>query len=534
MLPDARMSSNHRGRECAVRLTLTILLLLSACRDPVGPPPQPGFTFHGAGVSDTVGTTLVQPVTIELRDEDRRPLAGTRIVVRGRGLTTLGAGYSVESLTLDERGRGEVTVRLGISAGEAWLIAQTSQSELELTDSVSFQVLPGGAVQQVAFPGDTAVGVGSVLTVSLRLADRFGNVRPEVVPNVQFEAIAPNVTVAATGTVTASAVGRSGVEVRTETLVDTAWISVVPEGSLAVVGPDSEPRFRDYPFMGGGGLYVQDLDGDNRRLVAPVVKAPASPSWLPDGSALLLHSLAIVSLTGDSVQLAPGISARDASVSADGQWIYFTGRRDTDADSSTQVWRVREDGSDLEQISPPGVDAYGPSPSPDLTQVAYIDADDWPTRLVVQDLTTGDVRIIAEHRESSSDAGLGAPRWSPAGDWIAFTFPVIWSSRIVCYYTFRCPIPSSSVTVWGSQLKAARPDGSEVRDVACSSCVFLNVYVPGSRAAPAAISWSPDGEWLVSKMFYEDLRLTLVRFETGEMLPLNRSTVSFSMPAWMP
>jgi hypothetical protein len=87
-----------------------------------------------------------------------------------------------------------------------------------------------------------------------------------------------------------------------------------------------------------------------------------------------------------------------------------------------------------------------------------------------------------------------------------------------------------------------RPDGSETRDFLPSGHagpghVFLGPlrYVDRlTELEPPAVNWSPDGEWLIGKAFYPDLRLTLIRFATGERLPLNGSTVPFSMPAWKP
>src|SRR5688572_10184449 len=263
---------------------LSLLLALTTCQDNVGPDDDgtPGFTFVGGGVSDTVFANLPGAVTIELREENGRPAAGAVISVTGRGLSTSNRYYYFESVTLDSRGRGVVQVRLGTAAGTAWLVAfrYAEDRTLLLADSVSFQVLPGAAVNLVAQPADTAVGVGARYSTSIRSTDRWGNVRPEIATGVSYRPANANATVDASGVVTAVAVGRGAVELRTQAVVDTAWISVVPRGTLAFIGPDGE-RWRNHPFRGRGALHVEELDGSNRRTIAATVAPPANPSWSP-------------------------------------------------------------------------------------------------------------------------------------------------------------------------------------------------------------------------------------------------------------
>jgi Tol biopolymer transport system component len=191
---------------------------------------------------------------------------------------------------------------------------------------------------------------------------------------------------------------------------------------------------------------------------------------------------------------------------------------------------VRTNGTDVEQVSPPGISAYGGTPSPDLTRIAYIRVQPDSARLVVRDLVTGHERVIA--RVLAAGFGrLSAPRWSPTTDWIAYTSRTQNFANLIS--------PGSVFTKFAYQLRVVKADGSENRNLlppgsAGGGHLFDATTGVPSDPEPAVVSWSPDGEWLIGKAFYYDLRLTLIRFATGEKLPLNGSTVPFSMPAWKP
>jgi Tol biopolymer transport system component len=147
--------------------------------------------------------------------------------------------------------------------------------------------------------------------------------------------------------------------------------------------------------------------------------------------------------------------------SSDGQWIYFHG----EAATGTHVYRIRPDGTDLTNLTP-GRNAAMPSPSPDGQRVVYV-AD----RLVVQDLATGMTQAL------TGTEGARAPRWSPDGQWIAFTGQF-------------------------STLVLVRPDGTDRRTLTAD-------YIsPG-------VSWSPDSRWILVMSY----RLLLVDASSGAILP---------------
>lgn len=94
-------------------------------------------------------------------------------------------------------------------------------------------------------------------------------------------------------------------------------------------------------------------------------------SWHPDGEQMLLEDLVIVQLTGERARIPTGndsIIAGCGEFTADGAWIFFEGRRATEEHGVSHIWRIRADGTQLEQVMAGG---QMPSPSPDGTRVAF-------------------------------------------------------------------------------------------------------------------------------------------------------------------
>lgn len=78
----------------------------------------------------------------------------------------------------------------------------------------------------------------------------------------------------------------------------------------------------------------------------------------------------------------------DAQWSPDAEWIVFSSERN--GDGNTDVWRVRPDGSELQEVAAtPSVETAG-SLSPDGTLVAFSATyNNWKSNIWLQDLTTG-------------------------------------------------------------------------------------------------------------------------------------------------
>jgi len=473
--------------------------LLSAtalgCVVDIGGPPK------GAGIrvvrdisrADTIDAEPNARMVIEITDSNGR--LNHDVVVNVAGLPspadpeqlgmlamdTLRA--QVGSIALTTSRQTSFLVKFGRRAGPAGILITVP--ELELADSVSFTVMPGDPAFIRLKPGDTAVMVGNSFTQDAIIIDRGGN---DLGLHATFSSSSPAVTVAPTGKVDGSAVGRAGIMVRyvapSGLLQETAMVSVVPPGEIAQA--ISAPGATVTSAIG-----VRRTDGTMIRSY-PTPQAPFEPMWSPDGAKVYyvgtdqqsntqrLYSLniadgAIRTIVPDTVAALSGRSLAWPAPSRDGVWIYFTAQ---EPGNFSSVWRIHPDGTGAEKLvgdaPPPGDYRFRncPSPSPDGTRLAYTEKSVAANDVDVIDLTSRVVTVI-------SGTGADEVRWSPTGTRLA--------------------------TRGGAGLYVVNPDGSGLRQIAGPISYF------------GGLDWSPDGAFVVVKM---DSKPTIVDPDKGLFLPV--------------
>ncbi len=139
--------------------------------------------------------------------------------------------------------------------------------------------------------------------------------------------------------------------------------------------------FRD----GNREIYVMGADGSGPENLTLHDAWDVNPAWSPDG-----ERIAFVSDRNGDVEI----------------WSGF----------NTDIFVMNADGSGLEQVTsdPESLSADHPAWSPGGTSIAFskTDSEGYP-EVFVQELSSGDVRLVSEGRLAWS------PSWSPDGRWIA-------------------------------------------------------------------------------------------------------------------
>ncbi|HEX2168345.1 MAG TPA: hypothetical protein VHG09_14015 [Longimicrobiales bacterium] len=396
----------------------TILLIALAaipvgCGDPAGPREWEPVEFSTPAIEgDTVDAILPNPVVVTVRLPDGQPVPNARVAFQTtNGYVTGGqAGFDwlrAWYARTDTDGRAAVRYRLGSSTTEpARLTVRTSVDEAVL----ELNVHPGAPVGLRAFPAETAVAVMDTYTPAVLPVDRHGNPRPGAIA-ATFSLRQTDVAQVDGSDLTIVAPGKAIIDWSADGLDGTAIVYGMPPGRLAIASRDGIDVFD----MGTGSLqHIADEPSGCVR-------------WHPDGERMLRENLVIVQATGEAARVPTGndsIVAGCGEFTADGAWIFFEGRRATE--DTWFIWRIRPDGTQLEQITA----GHGtmPSPSPDGTRVAFrrkgvLYANvQWVVVATVGSaaLDTISPPINYCYLDAICAGGITALRWSPTGEWIAY------------------------------------------------------------------------------------------------------------------
>jgi Tol biopolymer transport system component len=170
-------------------------------------------------------------------------------------------------------------------------------------------------------------------------------------------------------------------------------------------------------------LWTMAPDGTDLRLLRDSLHYPEHPSVAPDGRTIVVEDfgfLVLMDADGQSLRrLETGLfSNLSPAWTPDGAWVLFMGSEA--ADQPVQIYRIRADGSDREQLTTAeGLGGHSPALSRDGRYLAYVaykfNVAPERTWLVVRDLTNGDERIVTD----SSFTGVSAS-WSPDASTLLF------------------------------------------------------------------------------------------------------------------
>jgi Tol biopolymer transport system component len=504
---------------------IVMLAAAAACDSPSGSNPPPGGTpglrvVSGADGSDTIDALLAQPLVVQLNDSRGQPMANVDVgflsVAVAEGSTQpsvvisptrgIGADGSVVLERTDAQGRAAIRVRMGRKAMRGGVMIGRPEDDVPIL--AEFTVQPGAARTLSAEPADTAVRVGRTFGLRASALDRHGN--PRSAEGVTYRVASGPATLAGSS-VSGSAVGRAAIIAEVPTAADTAWVSVVPEGTIAAYTAVAITNQK-------ASLYTMELDGSN--LLSRVTtgangghSANMGSAWSADGSQIFYHdshtdytrSLYVLDVaTGTSRRL---LSESDRMLEeswprfADG-WVYFEGGSFDDRAQGTVndplVYRVRPDGTGKTQVTQwdlIGTSRHG-MPAPSGAQLAFVGSFANPKPLHVLDVATGDMRSLGVIGQS--------PRWSHDGSEIFY-------------------VASGDLTYGSGQIRAIRPDGTGDRAV-----------TSGATPYDAHFDISPDGAYLIASM--RDGGLAVIRLSDGLELPVRTPALQQHLmaPSWKP
>jgi hypothetical protein len=371
--------------------------------------------------------------------------------------------------TTDDQGRAKAIVRFGSVAGLA--VVRLVVPVLNLTDSATYTVMPGGAVAVRASPVDTALDIGATATLRGRLVDRFNNTRPEPTTITAGPGSAISFDAAAR-TVTALDIGTQWLFTRYNSLVDSTSVRVVPSGRL-VVWSSLEQTVRLVNLNGSG----------ERTLVSGVASdLGAFPRFDPTRQHVTLHSatqngygspdvVIVVDTTGSPRRDIPAAIGFNMVIAtrqlADGT-VLVVGQRSLDTSHpGNSLWRVAADNTITFLVSVPELaSTYGGADiSHDGTKVAYVaTTPSYALELRILDVSSGSTTLL------DASTATYAPRWSAQDDRLAYLVP----------------LTIGSSPPYGGTAVIVNADGTGRRTLGS------DLFSPG-------ISWSPDGTYIVGR-----------------------------------
>ncbi|MFN3749984.1 MAG: Tol-Pal system beta propeller repeat protein TolB [Thiobacillus sp.] len=200
-------------------------------------------------------------------------------------------------------------------------------------------------------------------------------------------------------------------------------------------------------------VYVQSLADGSRRKVAAFKGSNSAPAWSPDGQRLAVvltrdeasQIYLIDADGGNPVRLTRGGNLDTEPVfSPDGQTIYFT----SDRGGSAQIYRMPVAGGDARRVTYTGGYNVSPALSRDGRLLAYISRDEGRFRVTLQELETGQVRVLTDTARDES------PSFAPNG--LAVLYATVVGNRGVL----------GTVTVDGRTRARLSESGADAREPA--------------------------------------------------------------------
>jgi TolB protein len=211
--------------------------------------------------------------------------------------------------------------------------------------------------------------------------------------------------------------------------------------------PDGRTLAVDSEQGGPPQVWLVDPDGSDARQLTAFENGAFDPAWSPDGRTLATdgpldggEGIHLIPARTRRGELNTGDKARrvtlvtdggydsESQFSPDGKWIVFTRYsvectdEATFENCSTRIFRVRTNGTRLQQLTGPELNASAPDYHPSGRYIAFDTSDNFVVRdaghIMVMDDDGSDKRVLVR---GDADDFFGNPSFSPDGRQVAFT-----------------------------------------------------------------------------------------------------------------
>jgi Tol biopolymer transport system component len=229
-----------------------------------------------------------------------------------------------------------------------------------------------------------------------------------------------------------------------------------PDGRRIAFSSTRQPS--DEPGRAWNVVFIMDADGGSPDRLTPAGSADYSPAWSPTGELIAVASGSGEAGGTDLFVMAPDGSGRRHVVAdggwpafaADGKSLFFHSRRQ----GKWGIWRVGLDGSGLERVTPPDLDAYTPSACADGVRLVATASHGGDRQVVLIDLASRSMTDLTDEKTDHWN-----PTIAPDGRWVV-------------YHKTAPDAAAPNVELWGT------PPGTELKLL---------------RLAGAFPAFSPDG-----------------------------------------
>jgi TolB protein len=198
-------------------------------------------------------------------------------------------------------------------------------------------------------------------------------------------------------------------------------------------------------------VYVHDIAGGTRRLIANFRGSNSAPAWAPDGRSLAVtltrdggSQIYTIAATGGEPRRLTQSGSIDTEplYSADGRSIFFV----SDRGGAPQIYRMPATGGEAQRVTFTGNYNISPALSPDGRWLAYISRISGAFKLQVMELATGNVQSLTDTTADES------PSFAPNG-------------RLIIYATRQGGAEALMTTTLDGKIKARLPGkGGDIRE----------------------------------------------------------------------